>query len=126
VGTRPLGLRGVDDRTGAPLAATIELMASCEYFVGIISGPMHLAAALDLKIVGIINFPEPDRIYLPVLKDIALVESAWFYPQSVLLHQDGEGELVPRFSLDNLERAFGGEIYPYWSDRYLSLIDERL
>jgi hypothetical protein len=126
VGTRSSGLDGVEDRTGAPLAATIELIASCGYFVGIISGPMHLAAALDLKVIGIINFPEPNRIYLPVLKDIPLVESSWLYPQSVLLHQEGEGELVARCSLDNLERAFGGDIYPYWTDRYLPLIDGSL
>jgi hypothetical protein len=87
---------------------------------------MHLAAALGLKIVGIINFPDPARIFLPVLKDINLVESSWLYPQSVLLHQDGEGELVARFSLLNLERAIAGELYPYWSDRYLPLIHERL
>ena len=31
-----------------------------------------------------------------------------------------------RRGLDNLERAFGGEIYPYWTDRYLPLVDERL
>jgi hypothetical protein len=126
VGSRRSGLRGVEDRTGAPLAQTVELMASCEYFIGIISGPMHLAAALDLKIIGIINFPDPSQIYLPVLKDVAIVESVWFYPQSVLLHQDGEGELVPRFSLTSLERAIAGEVYPYWSDRYLPLIHEEL
>ena len=101
-------------------------MASCEYFIGIISGPLHLAIALGLKVVNIINFPDPTRIYLPVLKDIPQVESEWFYPQSVLLHEDGEGEMVVRFGLANLERAINGELYPYWSDRYLELINERL
>lgn len=126
VGLRWSGLRGVGNWTNLPLDESIRNMATCEYFIGIISGPLHLAIALGLKAVTIINFPDPTRIYMPVLKDIAQVESEWFYPQSVLLHEDGEGEMVPRFGLLNLERAINGELYPYWSDRYLSLINERL
>lgn len=120
------GLRNVQNKCGLVLKDTIRLMASAEYFIGIISGPLHLAAALGLKIVNIINFPEPGRIFLPTLKDIEEVESEWFYPQSVLLHQEGEGGTVYGFSLVNLERAIAGELYPYWSDSYLSLIAEEV
>jgi hypothetical protein len=126
VGSHFSGLDSVGDWTGLPLEQTIRKMASCEYFIGIMSGPLHLAIALGLKVINIINFPAPSRIYLPVLKDIDLVETEWLYPQSVLLHQDGEGELVARFSLANLERAINGDLYPYWSDRYLSLIHEKI
>jgi hypothetical protein len=126
VGSRCSGLDSVGDWTRLPLDQSIRNMATCEYFVGILSGPLHLAIALGLKVINIINFPAPSRIYLPVLKDIDLVETEWLYPQSVLLHQDGEGELIARFSLANLERAIDGDLYPYWSDRYLSLIHEKV
>jgi hypothetical protein len=120
------GLMNVQNKCGLALKDTIRLLASAEYFIGIISGPLHLAAALGLKIVNIINFPEPNRIFLPTLKDIEQVESEWFYPQSVLLHQDGAGGTVHSFSSVNLERAIVGELYPYWSDSYLRLIDEKV
>lgn len=120
------GLMNVQNKCGLALKDTIRLLASAEYFIGIISGPLHLAAALGLKIVNIINFPEPNRIFLPTLKDIVQVESEWFYPQSVLLHQDGEGGTVHRFSSVNLERALVGELYPFWSDSYLRLIEEEV
>ena len=126
VGSRFSGLHDVEDFTGRQLEVTIRRMAECEYFIGIISGPLHIAAALGLRCVTIINFPAAHEIYLPTLKDIDLVESEWFYPQSVLLHQEGEGPLVPRFSDDNLDRALQGEVYPYWSDRYLPLIFEEI
>lgn len=108
-----------------PLDKTIEFLATCDYFVGIISGPMHVATALGVRCVVISNFPSAEKIVLPTLVDIDQVESEWFYPQNVLLHQEGEGPQVKRFSGLNLERAIGGEIYPYWSDSYLDLIYEQ-
>lgn len=126
LGEKFSGLHEVDNCTGLSLSDSIRLMSGCEYFLGIISGPCNMAAALGLKIVCIINFPSPERIYLPTLKNIDQVESEWFYPQAAHLHQDGEGPLVPRFSLENLERAFGGDVYPYWSDDYLHLVNEKL
>jgi len=104
-----------------PLDETIKFLATCDYFVGIISGPMHLATALGVRCVVIVNFPEAERIVLPTLVDIDQVESEWFYPQNVLLHQDGEGPQVKRFSQASLERALGGDVYPYWTDSYLNL-----
>ena len=124
VGARYSGLPGVEDWTGLSLAETIRRMAGATYFVGIMSGPLHIAAALGLKIVTIVNFPQPELICLPTIKDIDVVESEWFYPQSVILHQEGAGEFVPRFSLSNLERAIDGDVYPYWSSDYLELIHE--
>lgn len=123
VGRSQHGPAGVRDATGLALAETIRLIASCEYFLGIMSGPLHVAAALDKRIITIVNFPPAPLIVLPTLKDIDQVEAEWFYPQSVILHQEDESDLVPRFSETTLERAFAGEVYPYWSDRYLSLIE---
>jgi len=126
VGNTSSGLVGVEDWTGLPLDETIRRMATCEYFVGIMSGPIHIAAALNLKLVTIVNFPKASEIVLPVLKDIDQVEAEWFYPQSVILHQERDGSIVKKVSANNLSRAFNGELYPYWSDRYLPLIFERL
>lgn len=117
-------LPGVENCARLPLEQLINRMAECEYFIGLNSGPMHLAAALGLKIVTIVTGPDPTLLYLPALKQIPLYELQWLYPQSVILHQDGEGALVARFSLENLERAIAGELYPYWSDDYLDLIFE--
>jgi hypothetical protein len=89
-------------------------------------GPLHVAAALNVNIICITNFPPAEMICLPALKDIDQVESEWFYPQSVILHQDGEGPFVKQLSLENLQRALDGDLYPYWSDRYLPLIKEQL
>lgn len=114
------------DHTGIGLFETIRFMATCEYYVGVISGPMHIAAALDLKCIVIINFPDANRIFLPTLKDIPQVESEWLLPQAVHLHQESDGPLVKQFSTDNLARAFNGEVYPYWDDRFLPLIHEKL
>jgi hypothetical protein len=126
VGSTFSRLVGVEDWTGIPLTDTIARLATSEYFIGINSGPMHIAAALGLKTVTIINFPDPTRLYLPALKDLHLPDLEWLYPQSVILHEDGEGELVKEFSLRNLERAIAGELYPYWSTQYLDLLFDKI
>lgn len=126
VGKATSGLVGVENKTALAMEATIELLASCEYFIGIISGIYHLAAALDLKTILILNFPHPRRIYLPTLVDFGQIEAEWLMPQSVILHQEGDGELVPRFTSANLERAIHGLVYPYWSDQFLPLIHHKL
>ncbi len=114
------------DFTKKALDETLRLMASAEWFIGIISGPYHLATALGLKVVCIVNFPSADSIYLPTLAPIDQVESEWFYPQNVHLHQEDGAPMVPKLSYDSLCRAVDGEVYPYWSDSYLGLIDEKL
>jgi hypothetical protein len=126
IGTKHSQLHGVSDWTGLPLTETIRRMASCGYFLGINSGPMHIAAALGLKVITIVNFPDASLLYLPALKDVGIVDIEWLYPQSVILHQDSEGELVKRCTRLNIEKAFQGELYPYWADVHLPLIHERL
>ena len=126
VGENPIKLEGTTWRKTETVNDLVEFMATTEWFLGIISGPMHVAAALGVKSVVIINFPEPEKIYLPTLVTTGQVEEEWFYPQNVHLHQEGEGAQVKQATLDNFKRAFNGEIYPFWSDRYLSLIHEDL
>lgn len=112
--------------TGHSLAATVDLLATCDYFLGIMSGPLHLATAVGCKCIVIINFPDPNLIFLPTLKDVPIVESEWMYPQHVHLHQDGGSKLVPKFSYSSLSAAFNGDIYPYWSEQWLPLIHEKI
>lgn len=126
LGYNPTGIEGAREFGRRSLEDTIEFMATASHFIGIISGPMHVATALGLKVITVINFPDAEKIYLPTLKNIDQVESEWHYPTAVHLHQDGEGPLVSRYSLDNLERALNGEIYPFWSTDYCHLIHEKL
>lgn len=98
----------------------INNMETCEYFLGIDSGPMHIAAALNLKSIVIINDPHK-LIYLPKIKECDLPNSEWLYPQNVHLNRSGETELIPEFNYQNLVNAFNGNIYPYWKDDYLDI-----
>jgi hypothetical protein len=115
----------VESKCGLPIDKSLEEMASCDYFLGMHSGVMHLAAALNVKSIIILNFPPANQIYLPCLRDYNLPDIDWLYPQNVHLHEDDEGELVKQLSYDNLERAFQGEIYPHWSEKYLELVNDK-
>ncbi len=103
-----------------PLPMLFSIMSKCEYFLGIDSGPMHLASGLGLKSIIIINNPD-NNIYLPKIKECDIPNSEWLYPQNVHINTMGENPLVPKFSIDNLKKAFEGEIYPYFSHEYLDL-----
>jgi hypothetical protein len=81
---------------------------------------MHVAAALNLKSVVIINDPNC-FICLPRIKECELPNSEWLYPQNVHLNRSGITELVPKFNEKNISFALNGEIYPYWSEQYLTL-----
>lgn len=107
-----------------PLSLLFTIMSKCEYFLGIDSGPMHLASGLGLKSIIVIN-NVGNNIYLPRIKECDIPNSEWLYPQNVHLNTKGENQLVPSFSLENLSKAFEGEIYPYFSDEYLPLYLEQ-
>jgi hypothetical protein len=59
------GLERVEDFTGQPIEWTIPRMAQCEYSLGIMSGPLHIVAALGLRCIAVINFPSALEICLP-------------------------------------------------------------
>lgn len=124
IGTQFSELQGVTNKCGLALADTIREMAGGRFFIGLHSGVMHIAAALGLRSIIIINFPSAKELYLPALKDLSIPDLDWLYPQNVHLHEDEEGELVKQLTYDNLERALAGEIYPFWSRDYLNLIYE--
>lgn len=126
IGAKPSYLlpNNVTDSTGLPLALTMEVLAESEFLICIPSGPMHLGAALGVKSIVLLNFPEARSVMLPTLKDLGVVESEWLLPQNVHLHQESEGPLCRRLTHDTLNRAFAGEIYPYWSEKFLPLVNE--
>ena len=124
VGTEFSNLMGVENKIGLSLEDTILEMASAEYYIGLHSGVMHIAAALGLKSIVIINFPAANQLYLPALKDLSIPDLDWLYPQNIHLHEDEGADLVPKFSYENLNTAILGGIYPFWNDKYLNLINE--
>jgi hypothetical protein len=95
LGKEPVPFSRVSNLPDNTLEDTIKLIATASLLIGIISGPMHVAAALGLRSIVIINFPPAHKIFLPTLVDIDQVESEWFYPQNVHLHEEGEGPQVP-------------------------------
>ncbi len=128
VGAPPPGgpLKGVHMVRTPTLADLVDKVAQCSWFLGIVSGVMHLATALQLKSVVLVDFPEAPRIMLPTLKQTGGLEEEWLYPQNCHLHQEGEGPLVKRLSVDTLRQAFAGELYPYWRTDYCGLIEDTL
>ena len=124
-GSRPSGLTGVKSCAGIELGLQLRVVGTCEWFLGIVSGFMHVAAAYECKSVVILNLPAARKIMLPTLVDTLEVESEWLYPQNVHLHQDNAGPLVPRFSKNYLRAAFNGEVYPYFKNDWLHLIHEK-
>ena len=116
------------------LDGLINFLATCEYFIGINSGPMHIAAALDVKSIVIVNGgPEdatgnhgsdPALLYLPKIKEMEAFELDWLYPQNTHLHVEGSNELVPLFSKDSLKAALKGNVYPYFKDDFLDITYE--
>ena len=123
-GSKSSGLVNVKSCAGMELGLQLRVVGTCEWFLGIVSGFMHAAAAYECKSVVVLNFPAARKIVLPTLVDTNLVESEWLYPQNVHLHQDNAGPLVPRFSSETLRAAFGGEVYPFFKTDWLDLIHE--
>ena len=104
--------------------ALVDVMGSAEWFIGVTSGPSHVAAAMGLKSIVVVNFPDPRKLILPAIVDLQTHEMEWLYPQNVHLHEDASGPLVPKFSKRNLHRAFDGDVYPFWSHDWLALVND--
>ncbi len=122
VGRSFSGLRNVT-HIGRPAFKDLwSLMCSSGWFIGIVSGPMHLAAAAGLRSVVILNFPEPEKIVLPTMVNRDQVEEEWLYPQNVHLHQDGGHPFCPKLSYCTLHMAVDGLLYPYWNPVFPEMI----
>lgn len=115
IGAKPFLLHDrVHNCTGMSLDKTVTLMAQCGWHMGILSGPTHLAAALDMRIITITVMPKPSELMLPSLVDNGVVECEWLYPQSCVLHQEIDSPHMPLCTAANLSRAWGGKVWPYW------------
>jgi hypothetical protein len=119
VGKYSLGLDNVENKTNIGIRGTTDEIASCEYFFGNHNGLMHIAAGLQKKSIIIVNFPSAKDIILPCLKKVNIPDIDWLYPQNIHLHQDYDGPLVKKLTYENIQKAFNGQIYPYFSDMYL-------
>lgn len=114
----------VQDFTKKSIEDTLNEIASCEYFIGLNSGFMSAAAAFNVKGIIVVNAPKVEHLYLPILVTWKVEDMNWLYPQNVHLHQNGENELVPKLTKDNIQKAIDGNIYPYWKTDYLDLVFE--
>jgi len=122
-GGHTVGLENCKNLCGSSLETSILELSTCEYFIGLNSGFMNLAACFDIKSIIIINIPiNSSDVVLPILKDIRMPDMNWLYPQNVHLHQDNHSDMVPLFNYENLKKAIDGDIYPFWSDDHLDLI----
>lgn len=106
VGTHSFGFNDTIIQTGIGLDNTIQLLSRCQYYFGMHSGLMHLATAIGLKSIIIINFPSIAQIHQcpDVFKpgNKTEWEKTWLYPQHRHLHED---EVSNEYSItiDNLE-----------------------
>lgn len=127
VGNNKLPIVGAYDVDCRSTEQLVNYIATGSRFIGIMSGPMHVATALGLQCVVTVNFPEPQQIMLPTLIANGQVESEWFPPQHTFLHLDGEGGMIQKFSCYNLFRAFNNELFPFGEpEKYASLIHDKI
>ena len=84
------------------------------------NGLMHIAAGLGKKSIIIVNFPSAKDIILPCLSEVKSKELSWLYPQNIHLHEDDDGPFVKFLTYLSIEKAFNGEIYPFFSFEYLN------
>lgn len=124
VGTHSSEIAGVEFIPTGTTEDLIKLIQTGSWFVGIMSGPLHVAVASGLKCIVVVNYPKATQIVLPTLKWTGIPESEWLYPQNVHLHQEDESVLVPKISNNSLQAAFSGDVYPFWEDTWLGLINE--
>lgn len=114
----------VRNKVNYSIEESIKELSTCDYYIGLNSGFMHIAAALDIKSIILVNVPDPIDLYLPILKNVAVYDLNWLYPQNVHLHEYGENDIVKQINFDNLLRAIDGELYPFWKNDCLNLINE--
>lgn len=107
-----------------PLSAKqLDVLSECEYYVGIASGWMDYAAAMNKRSIILITISDPDLVVLPIIRNVVDPPMARLYPQNIHLHEDGAGGLVGGINKQDITRALDGRLYPYWSDAWLNLVN---
>ena len=89
IGKRSYRFDNVANRTNLKLSDCIEVMSRCCMYFGMHSGIMHLAAALQIPSIIVINIPEPEYITFPYVEYVPDID--WLYPQNTHLHDDRRG-----------------------------------
>lgn len=98
------------------LQEAIKTLATAEWFIGQPGDKMHVAAALGLRSIIVVDNP----VYLPQL--VAIGDGTeWLYPQNVHLCRFGSTFLTPTLSAKSITDAMAGDVYPFWTDAYLGM-----
>lgn len=120
-----MNLNNTTNYTNLSLEDSVLKIAECDFFIAVNSGFYHIAVALGIKTIMIVNLPKPENLILPQFVDhSSFHDLTWLYPQCVHLHQDGENNLVPKFSKESLKAAINGDVFPYWDNLYLKNLIE--
>ena len=91
-------------------------LAAAQWFIGADGDGMHIAAALGVRSIIVVERP----VVLPVLVPLG-DGSEWLYPQNVHLNNERDTLLCPMFTPENVALAMAGKVYPFGSDAYLTL-----
>ncbi len=68
--------------TSLDLERTIDILSKCHFFIGMHSGLMHLATAIGLKCLIVVNFPRDDLFNFQNTNALENTqEMHWLYPQ---------------------------------------------
>lgn len=100
MGLNQRGFDGVQS-VSKDLGVGIHVMNNADLFIGMHSGIMHLAVALDIPSIILLNFPHAHQIRFPYTD--AGPDSDWIYPQNIHLHEDEGDEIVAQMSYESLK-----------------------
>ena len=101
----PEGYEFVNSQYDVTFEDKFKKLASCEYYVGIPGGWMHLATALGRKCIVFVRGIEPIRFFLPMVRDVTDMRLMWFYPQNVHLHEEEKGDSIDSVTAESVTRA---------------------
>ena len=105
IGRDGIGFDNAENCLNIGLDQTIQILAGASAYVGMHSGMMHLAAALRIPSLTIINFPEASKVAWPIKENDHDLD--WLYPQNYHLHEDANGSQAPLMNYNVLaDRVF--------------------
>ena len=105
-GTTPIDALGDDVRRA------VWLLAGCRLVISPDTGPLHIARALDVPVVGLYGYTNPKR-YGPYRKYAELIVDGYArspgeeYPPSMEYREDGMSRITVEAVLEKVERNVG-------------------
>jgi heptosyltransferase I len=106
-GTKPIDALGDDVRRA------VWLLGGCRLVISPDTGPLHIARALDVPVIGLYGYTNPKR-YGPYRKYTELIVDGYSrypgedYPPSMEYRDDGMARITPAAVLEKVERNVGG------------------